>query len=112
MPRNRYIKIIKFPPTLSHKDILRPFGTLIPAEIRPQIPMQLLIPATFRARMNKFTLRAYRNAIITKKLASMAFYNFGLDWDAFIASFEKDVIGSLYKTVSSTSTTAPEAGDR
>lgn len=45
-------------------------------------------------------LKAYRNAIITKKLASMAFYSFGLDWEAYLESFEKDAVASLHKAVS------------
>lgn len=33
-------------------------------------------------------LRPYRDAIITKKLASMAFYRFGLDWEGFVNEVE------------------------
>ncbi len=45
-------------------------------------------------------LSAYRDAIITKKLASMAFYNFGLNWDTYLKSFEKDYIKTLHNAVS------------
>jgi glutamate dehydrogenase len=33
---------------------------------------------------NSQNLQAYRNAILTKKLASMAFYRYGTDWDGFL----------------------------
>ena len=34
---------------------------------------------------------AYRNAIITKKLSSMAFYRYGMEWDLFIEKIKADV---------------------
>jgi glutamate dehydrogenase len=45
-------------------------------------------------------LTAYRNAVITKKLASMALYRFGLDWEAYLRSFRKDPIKALHQAVS------------
>ncbi|MCF8126670.1 MAG: NADP-specific glutamate dehydrogenase GdhA, partial [Desulfotignum sp.] len=45
--------------------------------------------------MNAKKLRAYRNAIVTKKLASMAFYRYGSDWDAYVASAEKEFIPAM-----------------
>jgi glutamate dehydrogenase len=38
--------------------------------------------------LNSDALQAYRNAIITKKLSSMAFYRFGLSWEAFVAEIK------------------------
>jgi len=49
--------------------------------------------------LNGSELAAYRDAIITKKLASMAFYNFGLEWDTYLKSAEKDLIQALHKAV-------------
>ncbi len=34
---------------------------------------------------------AYRDTIITKKLASLAFYKYGLEWDNFVARVESDL---------------------
>ena len=41
-------------------------------------------------------LQPYRNTILTKKLASMAFYRFGTDWDGFLKKLEKDLPGTLH----------------
>ena len=38
---------------------------------------------------------AYRDTIITKKLASMAFYKYGLEWDAFIEKVQTDFKGTV-----------------
>lgn len=66
--------------------------------------MEHYIPSMLIAKQGKENIMAllatpemvaYRNTIITKKLASMAFYKYGLDWDEFIgkveANFEKTV---------------------
>ncbi|WDP92063.1 MAG: NAD-glutamate dehydrogenase [Desulfobacter sp.] len=47
--------------------------------------------------MNAEKLIAYRNAIITKKMASLAFYEHGTDWDAYAAAAEKDFMGAMKK---------------
>jgi glutamate dehydrogenase len=49
--------------------------------------------------LNSSEISAYRNAIITKKLASMAFYLNGMDWSAFLGKLKKDFIGTLHKVV-------------
>ena len=49
--------------------------------------------------LNSNELQAYRNAIITKKLASMAFYANGLSWDIFLGKLNSDFIGTLHKIV-------------
>ncbi|MDD9301607.1 MAG: NAD-glutamate dehydrogenase [Desulfobacter sp.] len=38
---------------------------------------------------------AYRDAIITKKMASLAFYEHGLDWEAYAASAKSDFMGAM-----------------
>ncbi len=43
---------------------------------------------------------AYRNAIITKKLASMAFYSNGLKWDSFKQKLVENFSSTLHKIVS------------
>ncbi len=47
--------------------------------------------------LNSKELNAYRNAIITKKLSSMAFYKFGLHWDDFLKDLDKDFSGTINK---------------
>ncbi len=47
--------------------------------------------------MNAEKLIAYRNAIITKKMASLAFYEHGADWDKYAAKAEKDFMKSMKK---------------
>jgi glutamate dehydrogenase len=45
--------------------------------------------------LNSEELSAYRNAIITKKLAAMAFYQSGLDWDAYVDAATSDFTGTV-----------------
>ncbi len=44
-------------------------------------------------------LAAYRNAILTKKIASMSFYRHGLEWQSFLAEAEKNLIPTLMEAV-------------
>jgi len=48
---------------------------------------------------NSDKLNAYRDAIITKKIASMAFYRFGLEWDLFLERVKADFSGALASVV-------------
>ena len=45
--------------------------------------------------MNQEKLTAYRDAVITKKLASLAFYKHGMDWDAYIEGAKADFIPAM-----------------
>ncbi|MCG8617720.1 MAG: NADP-specific glutamate dehydrogenase GdhA, partial [Desulfobacterales bacterium] len=45
--------------------------------------------------LNTEKLVAYRNAIITKKMASLAFYAHGTAWKSYTAEAEKDFMGSM-----------------
>lgn len=40
--------------------------------------------------LNSKELKAYRNAIITKKLSALAFYRNGLDWDTYVDTMKSD----------------------
>jgi len=51
------------------------------------------------AIFNSEELQAYRDAIITKKLASMAFYRFGQNWESYLKKLKKDFSKSLYQAV-------------
>ncbi len=65
----------------------------------PAVLISKLGRAAIMTILNSPELQSYRDAIVTKKLASMAFYKFGEDWDAFLTSLDKDCIKSLYKTM-------------
>lgn len=45
--------------------------------------------------LNSSDLQAYRNAIITKKLAAVAFYKYAVDWNSFLSYVEKDFNGAI-----------------
>ncbi len=44
-------------------------------------------------------LSAYRDAILTKKIASMAFYRHGLEWQEYLAEVEKEFLPALHRAV-------------
>lgn len=48
---------------------------------------------------NSDKMNTYRDAIITKKIASMAFYRFGLEWDLFLERVKADFSGALASVV-------------
>ncbi|MCP4337580.1 MAG: NADP-specific glutamate dehydrogenase GdhA, partial [Desulfobulbaceae bacterium] len=48
---------------------------------------------------NSPELQAYRDAIVAKKLASMAFYRFGQNWESYLKKLNKDFSASLYKAL-------------
>ncbi|MDX2440036.1 MAG: NAD-glutamate dehydrogenase [Desulfobacterales bacterium] len=45
--------------------------------------------------MNRKKLTAYRNAIISKKIASKAFYKHGMEWSDHVKNADKDFMGSI-----------------
>ena len=45
--------------------------------------------------LNSENLSAYRNAILTKKLSSIAFYKNGMDWDTYMAGAQSDFLGTV-----------------
>ena len=56
----------------------------------PAILIERLGKETIMDTLNADELQPYRDAIITKKLASMAFYRFGADWDTYLGKVEAD----------------------
>jgi glutamate dehydrogenase len=46
-------------------------------------------------RLGRVGLRAYRDAIITRKLAAMALYRHAADWDGLLARLQADMLGEL-----------------
>ena len=65
----------------------------------PAILIRTLGKERIMNTLNSSELQAYRNAIITKKLASKAFYLNGMNWDTFLTTLKKDFIGTLHKVV-------------
>ena len=45
--------------------------------------------------MNAEKLKSYRNAIITKKIASMAFYSHGTNWESYVQTATGDFAGAM-----------------
>ncbi len=45
-------------------------------------------------------LQTYRNTILTKKTASMAYYKFGTEWDKFVTKFDRNMVTALKSVIS------------
>ncbi len=56
----------------------------------PEILVTSLGQESILRIMNSEKLTAYRNAIITKKMSSMAFYQNGLDWETYVDTVKTD----------------------
>jgi glutamate dehydrogenase len=65
------------------------------AAYTPEILVKTLGREAILQVLNSEELSAYRNAIITKKLAATAFYQNGLEWDAYIESARSDFSGAV-----------------
>jgi len=52
--------------------------------------------------LNSSDIQAYRNAILTKKLAAMAFYKYAIDWNSFLSYVDKDFDGAIKSILSQT----------
>ncbi len=65
----------------------------------PSVLIKVLGRESIMAVFNSGELQPYRDAIITKKLASMALYRFGQEWDSFLLSLDKDFPAPLYKAL-------------
>ena len=65
----------------------------------PAILVQRLGRERITGVLNAPALAAYRNAILTKKLASMAFYRYGMEWDAFLERAAADVLKAARSVV-------------
>ena len=65
----------------------------------PMILQEKLGLPFIRATLGTAELSVYRDAIITKKLASMAFYRYGLQWQSYLEEVEKEPIAALLKAV-------------
>ena len=66
----------------------------------PAILIKRLGKESIMDTLNSEELAPYRDAIITKKLSSMAFYRFGADWHTFLGKVEADFIDGI-KTIAS-----------
>ncbi len=63
----------------------------------PAVLREKLGEATIMAILNAKQLQSYRDAIITKKMASMAFYRFGEEWDAYLLEIDEALVPALQK---------------
>ncbi|MBM9519217.1 NAD-glutamate dehydrogenase [Desulforhopalus vacuolatus] len=75
---------------------------LVEAALTDYIPPVLIEMIGMKNILNTLDtpeLRTYRNTILTKKLAAMAYYRFAVDWDTFLARFDKDMITALESAV-------------
>lgn len=63
----------------------------------PAILREKLGEPAIMAILNGEQLQPYRNAIITKKLASMAFYSFGERWEKYLKEVDTKMLPSLHK---------------
>ncbi|MBI9090521.1 MAG: NAD-glutamate dehydrogenase [Desulfobacterium sp.] len=61
----------------------------------PRVLIKTLGKKKIMAIFNSDDMQVYRDAIITKKLASMAFYRFGLEWDHFLERLNADFSATL-----------------
>ncbi len=61
----------------------------------PHILREKLGRKQIMATLNSSRLQPYRDAILTKKISSMAFYRFGLDWQGFMKDVKKDLKGAV-----------------
>jgi glutamate dehydrogenase len=67
-------------------------GHYIPSVLREKLGEKSIMDI-----LNGEQLQPYRNAIITKKLASMAFYRFGERWEKYLQEIENKLLPSLHK---------------
>ena len=54
----------------------------------PGILIKRLGKETILEILNSGELKPYRDAILTKKMASLAFYKYGIQWEAFLADID------------------------
>jgi len=64
----------------------------IPSVLREKLGEQSIM-----ALLDTEQLQPYRNAIVTKKLASMAFYRFGETWEEYLQEIDAELLPSLHK---------------
>jgi len=63
----------------------------------PSVLQEKLGEGPIMAILDGQNLQPYRDAILTKKMASMAFYRFGEKWDAYLQELENDMLPTLQK---------------
>ncbi|BHH84986.1 NAD-glutamate dehydrogenase domain-containing protein [Desulforhopalus sp. 52FAK] len=79
----------------SNKEILsRVLQDYIPPVLTSKLGLDYIID-----HLGSEELRPYRNAILSKKIAAMAYYKYGTDWDRFTADVEKNFEKSIVKAL-------------
>lgn len=80
------------PEILADSELVRQvMAHYIPSILREKIGERAIMTI-----LNAEQLQPYRNAIVTKKLASMAFYRFGESWDEYLQQVESSLLPSLH----------------
>ncbi|MCE5241133.1 NAD-glutamate dehydrogenase [bacterium] len=80
---------------MADRDLVR---SVIAAYV-PEVLMEHLGMARVWQVLNRPELHAYRDAIITKKIAAMALYGHAADWDTFRERLDTDFVGELRRIV-------------
>lgn len=80
---------------LKEKDVVEAALT----EYIPSILVEKIGMTKILKTLDKPELQTYRNTILTKKLASMAYYKFGTEWDKFLAKFDKNMVQALKSVI-------------
>ena len=92
-------QIFAFQPVVAeHIDLITADEDLLWAVLKSYIPnvlAQSMGKAAILDIMNAKKLLAYRNAIITKKIASMAFYRHGMNWEEYVRMATCDFAGAM-----------------
>ena len=65
----------------------------------PEVLMEHLGMAKVLRVLQRPELQAYRNAILTKKIAAMALYRYAADWEAFLGRLQADFRGEVRRLV-------------
>jgi len=65
----------------------------------PSVLIDKLGRKAIMAILGTAQLQTYRDAIVAKKLASMAYYRFGTNWENFLQELDTDFFAPLYKAL-------------
>ncbi len=71
-------------------------------EYIPPVLVEKMGLETIKNLLGTQELQPYRDTILTKKIASMAYYKFGAEWDAFLKRLDKDLQKALHTVIHKT----------
>ncbi|MDH7568653.1 MAG: NADP-specific glutamate dehydrogenase GdhA, partial [Armatimonadota bacterium] len=85
-----------------HLEAIAADKEVVDAVIRAYVPAVLLEHLGLKrvlSLLNRPELRAYRDAILTKKIAAMALYRYAEEWEALTRRVEEDCLGTVREIV-------------